>query len=256
MLSTATLTKARKRLLQMHFESGVGHLGGNLSCLDSLLILYHEYLGQDDRFVLSKGHSAGSLYIVLWSLGVLDDKSIKSFHHDGTILAGHPPPKTIPGIDFATGSLGHGLSLASGVAKSNMLKKNSNKVYCLLSDGEWQEGSTWEALIFLSHHKLNNMVVLVDHNGLQGFGSTHDVASMNPLHKKIEGFNVDLSVIDGHDLMQIRSALSKKTEKCHIIIMNTIKGHGVSFMENQMQSHYLPLNKKQYLLAVKEIEAG
>ena len=189
---------ARKRLIQMHFESGVGHIGGNLSALEAILIVFHEYLGIDDKFILSKGHSAGALYIALWSLGRLKDEDLKQFHKDGTLLAGHPPNKGIPDLQFATGSLGHGLSLAAGTALAFNLKNEQAKAYCMTSDGEWQEGSTWEALIFACHHRLNNLTVLIDHNNLQGFGFTSEVASMSHLWEKLQGFDIDLQIILVH----------------------------------------------------------
>lgn len=255
MLTNDTLHAARKRLLQMHFESGVGHIGGNLSCLDAMMLIYHEYVGVEDRFILSKGHSAGALYIALWTLGRLSDNSLKSFHKDNTLLAGHPPASGLKDVLFATGSLGHGLSLAAGTALSLQLKGKSGTVYCLTSDGEWQEGSTWEAMIFAAHRRLSNLTILVDHNNLQGFGGTHDVASMSPLAEKIAGFNLDIQSVDGHDLTAIRAALDKPTERCRVIILETIKGKGVSFMENKMEWHYLPLEEKQYHQAIRELES-
>ncbi len=135
-----TFRSARKRLLKMHYESGVGHIGGNLSCLDVLLVLHHEYIGPSERFILSKGHSVGALYVTLWSRGLLSDAQLEQFHRDDTLLAGHPPAAGLPGISFATGSLGHGLSLAAGTALALKLKRAGGSVYCLASDGEWQEG--------------------------------------------------------------------------------------------------------------------
>lgn len=211
LLSSNDFLTARKRLLQMHFESGVGHIGGNLSALDALLIIFNEHLTEKDKFVLSKGHSAGALYIALWSIGRLRDQDLKLFHKDNTLLAGHPPAKGIPEIPFATGSLGHGFSLAAGTALAFKLKKNHQRVVCMTSDGEWQEGSTWEALIFACHHKLSNLTVLVDHNNLQGFGSTTDIASMSPLWSRLQGFEVDLQVIDGHNPEAIRIALASES---------------------------------------------
>lgn len=249
-----TLIKARKRLLQMHYESGVGHIGGNLSCLDAMLISFHEFLNKSDRFILSKGHSAGALYIALWSIGEIDENQLKTFHKDNTLLPGHPPISGISRIDFATGSLGHGLSLACGTALSMKLRKSEKKVICLTSDGEWQEGSTWEALIFACHHKLSNLTILVDHNNLQGFGKTSDVASMSPLWNKIIGFDIDIQKVNGHDLDAIRGAINQKSNKCKIIFLETVKGNGISFMQNQMSWHYLPLNEEQYLTAINEIE--
>jgi transketolase len=244
---------ARQRLLTMHYESGVGHIGGNLSSLDAMLVVFHEYLRGEDRFFLSKGHSAGALYTALWSLGRLDDHDLETFHRDDTLLAGHPPAAGIPEIGFATGSLGHGVSLAAGTALAFRLKGSDARVVCLTSDGEWQEGSTWEGLIFASHHRLNNLTILVDHNGLQGFGSTTDIASMSPLWQRLQGFDVDVNVIDGHDASAIQSALSSPSERLKVVVLRTVKGHGVSFMENEMKWHYLPLTAELYQQAIDEI---
>lgn len=254
-LSQQTITTARKRLLQMHYESGVGHIGGNLSCLDALLLMLHEYVTPADRFILSKGHAAGALYIALWSVGRLSDEALTTFHQDNTLLAGHPPASGIKDILFATGSLGHGLSLAAGTALSLQLKQQNGTVFCLTSDGEWQEGSTWEAIIFACHHQLTNLTILVDHNQLQGFGTTNQVASMSPLAEKIAGFDLEIHSVNGHDIPAIRAILDTPIEKCRLVILETTKGHGVSFMENRMEWHYLPLKKQQYEQAIAEIEA-
>jgi len=253
-LTSRELTDARRRLLQMHFESGVGHIGGNLSSLDAMLLLHHEYLcSERDQFILSKGHSAGALYVSLWSKGLLSDDDLKQFHKEETNLPAHPPASGVPGILFATGSLGHGLSLAAGTALAKRLNSDDGHVYCMTSDGEWQEGSTWEALIFLCHHKLTNLTILVDHNTLQGFGSTDAVASMNPLADKLRGFAITIHGVDGHDLEAIKAALDAPSFQPKLIILNTTKGHGVSFMEKQMGWHYLPLNEDQYQQALSEI---
>lgn len=254
-LSASAVAVARKRLLQMHYESRVGHIGGNLSALDALMVVFNEYLGEADHFVLSKGHSAGALYIALWSVGKLNDEDLAQFHKDNTLLAGHPPARGIPAIPFATGSLGHGLSLAAGTALALRLKRQEGHVYCLTSDGEWQEGSTWEALIFACHQQLTNLTILVDHNNLQGFGSTEEVASMSPLWTRLQGFDIETQVIDGHCLQDIRAALASPGSKPRIIILKTVKGRGVSFMENQMAWHYLPLTNAQFQAAIEEVEA-
>ena len=201
--------RARARLLKMHFEAKVGHLGGNLSCLDALLVLHARVLRPQDAFVLSKGHSAGALYIALWATGRLDEALLSSFHQDGTRLAGHPMAGWHPGILFSTGSLGHGLSQAAGLALAARLQGQDRRVHCLLSDGEWQEGSNWEALIFAAHHKLDNLCALVDMNGLQGFGSTEAVASMADLGGRLRGFDVDLQELDGHDHAALEAALAR-----------------------------------------------
>lgn len=249
------VSRARARLLRMHFESGVGHIGGNLSALDALLVLMHEYVGADDCFILSKGHAAGALYTALWSVGRISEAELTTFHRDGTHLPGHPPIGTTSDIMFATGSLGHGLSLASGWALGNRLAGRAGRTFCLTSDGEWQEGSTWEALIFACHQQLNGLTILVDHNGLQGFGTTGEVASMAPLWEKLQGFDLDISVVDGHDADEIRTALDAPGVRPRCIVLKTIKGSGVSFMENRLEWHYLPLTPELYARALAEVEA-
>lgn len=260
-VSNSTLTPKRqkeaiRRLLTMHFSARVGHIGGNLSSLDAMLVLFHDFLTERDSFILSKGHSAGALYTALWSIGRLSDADLDTFHRDGTLLAGHPPASGIPDIPFATGSLGHGFSLAAGTALGRKFKGDNGHVFCLTSDGEWQEGSTWEALVFTSHHRLDNLTVLVDHNDLQGFGRVTDVASMSPLWEKVKGFDVALSVIDGHDLDAIRAALHQPSNLPRLIFLKTVKGHGVDFMADKMEWHYLPMNEEQYRLAMAGLEVA
>lgn len=249
------LNQYRKRLLRMHYESGVGHVGGNLSAIDSMIIVFNKFLNQDDDFILSKGHSAGALYIALWSRGLLSDNDLLTFHKEDTLLPGHPPAKGLDSVLFSTGSLGHGLSLAAGAAVANKLRFRSSDVFCFMSDGEWQEGSTWEALIFACHHKLNNLTILIDDNGLQGFGTTSDVASMNPLELKLAGFDIDLSIVDGHVAQEIELALkNKSTDKVRVIILKTIKANGIPSLSEKIESHYLPLSKEQYELAILELD--
>jgi transketolase len=253
LLPQARLDDARRRLLKMHWCSGVGHLGGNLSALDSMMLLHHEMIGSQDRFILSKGHSAGAYYVTLWSLGLLTDADLDSFHRDGTRLAGHPPASGLPTILFSTGSLGHGLSLAAGLALAARLQGRTRRVFCLTSDGEWQEGSTFEALIFAAHNNLANLTVLVDHNGLQGFGSTAEVASMDPLAARLVGFDVDVRECNGHDLASLRTALSPQGNRPAVVIMRTTKGRGVPGLEGRMESHYLPLTEDTYQAALARL---
>jgi transketolase len=255
-LSAVQLNIARRRLLEMHWRSRVGHLGGNLSAIDAMMLVHHEYLGSNDRFVLSKGHSAGAYYVTLWSLGLLSDADLDSFHRDATRLAGHPPATGIPSILFSTGSLGHGLPLACGLALAARLRGNGGRIYCLTSDGEWQEGSTLEALIFAAHRGLDNLTILVDHNGLQGFGSTAEVASMDPLDARLAGFDVELRDCDGHDLNALRRAIGPAANRPVVVIMRTVKGRGVPGMEGRMDSHYLPITEADYRAAVDRLEAN
>jgi transketolase len=245
--------KARLRLLKMHYEAKVGHLGGNLSALDALVFLHSCVLEKDDVFVLSKGHAAGALYIALWACGKLDEASLAWFHQDGGKIAGHPVGGWHEGIPFSTGSLGHGVGLAAGRAFGKRLNNTPGSVFCMTSDGEWEEGSNWEALIFLAHHRLANLTVLIDANGLQGFGRTSDVASLEPLAKKFGAFAVDVQEIDGHDLAALATALAVQSALPKIIILRTVKGSGISYMEDCMDWHYLPMSEEQYRQAVSEV---
>ena len=256
--STETWTERRKRarlrLLRMHYESRVGHIGGNLSCLDLMLILHQEVLEPEDQFVLSKGHAAGAYYITLWTLGLLSEEELRTFHQDNTRLSGHPAAGALDPILFATGSLGHGLALASGLALAKRLKQEPGRVFCLMSDGEWNEGSCWETLIFAHHHKLVNLTILVDLNGLQGFGSTKEVADLGSIADKFREFGVPTIEIDGHSHEQITEGL--RGSGLNAVVARTRKGDGVSFMTDRVDWHYLALSEAQYLQAVEEIEQG
>jgi transketolase len=246
--------KLKLRLLQMHYENKVGHIGGNLSALDILITLYHFVLRDIDLFVLSKGHSAGALYVTLWSVGKLKDEDLATFHKDATRLSGHPPAAKIPEITFATGSLGHGLGLASGLALGKKLKGYEGRVFCLTSDGEWNEGSSWESLIFLVHRRLENLTLIVDCNGLQGFGRTSDIANLEPLTEKFRAFGMDTVEVDGHNLLAMRDALLCCTGRPRAIVARTRKGCGISFMEDRWEWHYLPLDAEQYERACQEVK--
>ena len=248
------LKSARLRLLKMHYTAGVGHIGGNLSALDSILFLHHMVMCSDDAFVLSKGHAAGALYSTLWTLGVLSDKDLETFHGEGSRLPGHPPVNTIPEIKVATGSLGHGFPIAAGMSLARKLKGTSGRVFCLCSDGEWQEGSNWEALIFSRHHDLSNLVLLIDVNGLQGFGQTKEVASMDNLNQYFEAFDMNVVELDGHSPESLGELLTPASDDRMVYLLNTIKGRGVSFMENKLEWHYLPLSDELYAKAIEEHE--
>ncbi len=244
---------ARRRLLQMHRESNVGHIGGNLSALDAILYLHASVMDEEDIFVLSKGHAAGALYIALWSIGLIEEAELATFHKDSTRLAGHPAPKCHPRIAFATGSLGHGLGLAAGVALGKKLRGEPGRVYCLLSDGECQEGSTWEAMLFARHHDLAKLTILIDENGLQGFGSTREVMSLDGLSNRIAGLGLDVVEVDGHSPAALEDALARDVQGPQVVAMRTTKGRGISFMENRLEWHYLPLDEEQYHQAMLEL---
>jgi transketolase len=250
----AVTRDAKLRLLRMHYESRVGHIGGNLSCLDILVTLFHDVMGTTDRFVLSKGHSAGALYVTLWTKGLLTDADLEQFHRDGTLLSGHPAARGLPGVLFGTGSLGHGLALANGLALGNVLRGRPGRVYCLLSDGECQEGATWEALIFGAHRNLP-VTAIVDMNGLQGFGTTREIAGMQDLEARLSAFCANVRIVDGHSQSEIAAACSG-AGGFQIVVAATHKGSGVSFMEDRMEWHYLPLSKELYEQAVGELSGG
>jgi|SaaInlStandDraft_5_1057022.scaffolds.fasta_scaffold24954_2 transketolase len=248
-----TLLKTKLRMVRMHYEAKAGHLGSNLSCIDILMILHHFQITENDYFVLSKGHSAGALYSTLWSLGSISDSILKSFSKDGTTLPGHPSGASIPGLLFSTGSLGHGPSLSSGLALSKKIKNESGYIYCLCSDGEMQEGSCWESIIFSVHNQLHNMVLLIDQNGLQGFGSTEEVVSYSDLSSRLKSFNTHVQTVNGHNLKEILLSLNNlRKDRLNIVVFNTVKG---KFLHNEgkVESHYLPLTKNQYKFACSNI---
>lgn len=248
--------RARARLLEMHHASKVGHIGGNLSALDALLHLHGEVMADEDLFVLSKGHAAGALYVALWAVGLLSEEQLQTFHQDGTQLGGHPVAGWHHRIAFATGSLGHGLGLAAGAAFAKRLRGEDGTVYCMVSDGECEEGSVWEALMFARHHQLQNLVILVDANGLQGFGDTGSVASLEPLAPRFRGFGLDVEEIDGHDGDALDGALARRGRGPLVVLLRTVKGRGVPFMENRMEWHYLALDDDQYARALHGLDAG
>ncbi len=240
------LSRAKRRLLDLHFSSRTGHIGGNFSSIDIMMVLHHLVMSDGDRFILSKGHSAGAYYVTLWSLGLLNDDDLLTFCKDGTALPGHPSGVGVPRMDFPTGSLGHGPSLAAGLAHGLRLKNSTNRVFCLCSDGEWQEGSCWEALIFSVHHKLSNLTLIIDQNNFQGLGTTESVVSCKDLGARIAPFGVDLVEVDGHDVNFLVGKLNgEETALPRVIVANTRKGNGLPF-EGTVASHYSLLTAEAY----------
>jgi len=240
------LKKAKLRLLKLHYDSKTGHIGGNFSCIDSLMTLHHHKITKKDKLILSKGHSAGALYVTLWTKNLLKNKDLNNFSKDGSFLPAHPSGEKIPGLLFSTGSLGHGPSISAGLALAEKFKKTNNNIYCICSDGEWQEGSCWEFLIFAVHHKLDNLILYIDQNCLQGFGSTQEIVSFSDLESRLKSFNANVQSVNGHSPEQILKATNKiQKNKFNIIILNTIKGKDIHF-EGLLESHYLPLSKDQY----------
>jgi transketolase len=251
-----TALAIRRKFLRMHYEARSGHVGSGLSAIDLLTYLYSVWLRDNDQFILSKGHGASSLYATLHHFGKLSDAELASYYKDDTLLPAHPAPRGVVGIPAATGSLGHGLPIATGMAHSyKHLRGTDARVACLLSDGECNEGSTWEAALFAGHHRLSNLQVLVDANGIQGFGRTEDVLALEPFAKKWEAFGFDVSECDGHDFGALHLALSQpSSDRPRCVIARTVKGKGISFMENTVDWHYWPINDEQYERAVIELD--
>jgi transketolase len=215
-------------------------------------------MAEGDHFVLSKGHAAAGLYATLCEKGSVSERDLSTFYQDGTRFPAHTPPGKIEHIRFGTGSLGHGLSLAAGIALGARMRGSNQNVFCVLSDGELNEGSTWEAALFASHHRLANVRVFVDANGLQGFGKTADVMNMEPLAEKWASFGFNVATCEGHHFSELTScmrAVSADQTKPSVVIARTVKGKGVSYMENQLAWHYLPMSDEQFAQAKREVEA-
>jgi transketolase len=248
----------RRRFLRMHFEANAGHVGSGLSGIDVLVYVYGAWLRREagDRFILSKGHGASSLYATLHHFGVLSDDTLATYYKDGTRLPAHPAPRALDAIPAATGSLGHGLPIGAGVAYSlKHLCPGDGRVACLLSDGECDEGSTWEAALFAGHHALDNLVVVVDANGLQGFGRTEDVLRLEPFAQKWESFGFAVSEVDGHDFAALHTAFTRAAgARPRCVIARTVKGKGVPSIENKLESHYLPMTEAQYTEALAGLD--
>lgn len=259
--------EVRKGIVTSVHSAKAGHPGGSLSAADLFTYLYFEEMNIDpenpkepnrDRFVLSKGHTAPGLYATLAHRGYFPVTTLNTLRQIGSILQGHPDMKHIPGVDMSSGSLGQGVSAAVGMALAAKLSNASYRTYTLLGDGEIQEGQVWEAAMLAGHHKLDNLVVIVDNNGLQIDGAIDDVCSPYPIDKKFESFNFHvINVADGNDFDQLKAAFDEaKTIKGMptAIVMKTIKGKGVSFMENQASWHGTAPNDEQYEVAMKDLE--
>ena len=261
-----TANEVRKGIVASVHSAKAGHPGGSLSCADILTYLYFVEMNVDpqnpqdenrDRFVLSKGHAAPALYAVLAEKGFFPKEDLTTLRKIGSYLQGHPDMKRVPGVDMSTGSLGQGISAAVGMAMAARLQKKDFRTYTILGDGEIQEGQVWEAAMFAGARKLDNLVVIVDNNGLQIDGDIADVCSPYPIDKKFEAFNFHVINIDGHDYAQIAAALDEaKTVKGMptAIIAKTIKGKDVSFMENNAGWHGKATNEEEFKVAMEDLE--
>lgn len=263
-----TAAKVRAGIIEGVYNAKSGHPGGSLSSADIFTYLYFEKLNinpQDpkcpkrDRFVLSKGHCAPGLYAALALRGYFSPDELKKLRHIGAMLQGHPDMKGTPGVDMSTGSLGQGISAAVGMALAAKMDGKDYKVYCLLGDGEIQEGQVWEAIMFAAHHKLDNLCLILDYNGLQIDGDVEKVAGLEPIDEKLRSFGCEVAVADGHDFESLESAFNAAREcscKPFAIIARTTKGKGVSFMENQAGWHGKAPNAEQYQKAMDELNSA
>lgn len=257
----------RKDIITSLNCAGSGHPGGSLSVIDIFTYLYFEEMNIDpqnlkdenrDRFVLSKGHTAPGLYAALANRGYFDREDLKSLRKTGFYLQGHPDMKYTPGVDMSSGSLGQGISVAVGMALAGKLDHKDYRVYTLLGDGEIEEGQVWEAAMFAGNHELDNLVIIIDNNNLQIDGTLDQVNSPYPIDKKFEAFNCHTIVSYGHDFDAIRNAFvaaRKNKGKPTVIIFETIKGKGISFMENQVGWHGNAPDDEQTKIALEELEA-
>jgi len=252
----------RKSIVKMNANSSASHSGTALSTVDILTMLYFKIMNIDpnnptlksrDKFILSKGHGSSALYATLAERGYFSKNLLDGFYVNGGQLPGHLDKDAVPGVEVSSGSLGHGLSIGVGMAIANKIDKLDNHVYVMCGDGELNEGSVWEAIMFATHKKLDNLTMIVDYNKLQGYGKTNEVINLEPLNKKLQSFNWDVLEIDGHNYEEIEKALSQQTSKPKVIIAHTIKGKGVSYMENEFVWHYKSPNNEQLEQAIKEL---
>jgi transketolase len=256
----------RKKTLEAIFKAGAGHTGGGLSCIDILTVLYHRILNVSpenpsdpdrDRYVQSKGHSVEALYAVLADCGFFPESELKTIGRYRSHFVGHPT-RHIPGIEMNTGALGHGLSIAAGMAIAGKVDGAPYRVFTLLGDGELAEGSNWEAAMAAAHYRLDNLTAIVDHNTLQITGRTRDVCSNEPLDEKFRAFGWAIDTVNGHDFAELTGALIGPLEpgKPTCVIANTVKGKGVRFMEDVARWHHGVPSQTEFALAINELDAA
>lgn len=258
----------KKDILEISYKANVGHVGSSISIADLLTVLYLSSLNVNpkkpddplrDRFILSKGHAAAALFCVLHRKGFFSREDLLTFCAEGGIFGSHPVYDLKKGIELSTGSLGHGLSVSAGIALGlkKLKTKKVPRVFVLLSDAEINEGSVWEGIMFSAHHKLDNLVVIIDDNNYQAFGKAEDVIKMQPINKKWESFGWSSRIIDGHNITEIFNTyhnLPFKKNKPSVIIAKTKTAKGISFLENKQEAHYFPLSEEQYTKALIDLE--
>ncbi len=266
MKSIELANKIRIHALKMANSGGGSHIGSALSISDILAVLYSDIMNIDpkspelinrDRFILSKGHAGAAVYAVLAESGFFPTTKLATHYQDGSDLSGHVSHKNVPGVELSTGSLGHGLSVGVGMAKAAMLDKKTHRIFVLLSDGECDEGSVWEAAMFASHHKLDNLIALIDYNKIQSLDTVANTLALEPFKSKWESFGWNAIEVNGHDHTQLKSELAKIpsiNSKPTVYICHTTKGKGVSFMENSVLWHYRCPRGEEFEMALKELE--
>lgn len=254
MKKSKIIKQIRESILKKTFDAQSSHIGSCLSIVEILYSIYFHKLKKKDSFILSKGHAALALYCTLYQKKILKKKIIDTYGKNNSLLMSHVSHK-VKGVEFSTGSLGHGLPYAVGKALGEKINKTKSKVYVLISDGELNEGTTWESLLFASFHQLDNLFIIIDYNKIQSLDFVKNVLKIEPLVKKLSAFNCNVAKINGHDVKQILSSLNlPKNKKPSIVIANTIKGKGVEFMENTISWHYKSPDKKQLDKALKNLK--
>ena len=252
--------QARIKVLEMIYKAQTSHIGSNFSCIDIMAVLFEKIDLYKDKFILSKGWAAASLYYFLWKKGRITEEELDSYCQEGSKFIGLAEP-VHPDIPFAGGSMGYGLPAGVGFALAKKLKGEEGKVYVLMSDGEMQIGTTWESALIAAHHKLDNLVVIVDYNHFQAMGKTNEILNIEPLVEKWKAFGWGNIRTDGHNFDKLNVALKyqeafRKPDAPYIIITHTVKGKGVSFMENDNRWHYLNISKEDYEKAKDELDKG
>ena len=256
MKNAKTLSKkVREDILETTFTAKSAHIASALSIVDIITVIYLKFINKRNKniFILSKGHACLAHYCLLYELKYISRKVLKTYGKNGTILMSHSSHK-VPGVNLSTGSLGHGLPVSVGIALSNKIKKiKDKKVFVLLSDGELNEGSNWESILFASHHKLANLVIIIDYNKIQSLDFVKKTIQLEPLSKKFQSFGCKVITINGHDHFSIYKNLKKQFNRPLVIIANTIKGQGISFMENKVLWHYKSPNQKELVAGLNQL---
>ena len=268
-MSTESLARRiRIHALEMTSRGGSSHIGSALSIADILAVLYGDVLRvfpedprdpRRDRFILSKGHAGAAVYAALAETGFFDVEKLKTHYQDGSDLSGHVSHKGIPGVELSTGSLGHGLSVGAGMAYAAKLDGRANRVVVLMSDGECDEGSNWEAMMFAAHHRLDNLTAIVDYNKIQSLAPVSETLALEPFGAKWQCFNWAVREVDGHDHRQLAAALRQcpiEAGRPTVVVANTVKGKGVSFMENSVLWHYRTARDEEFDAALEELKGA